>query len=1764
MDAIRNQLNGQYELVRDLDFNSDASYRDPINKPKWTVADYEDSADTGWLPIGRVSNMDCNDSGSSCFTGTFDGNGHTISNLQINRDAADYQGLFGALGAAATLRNIGLPNLKIEGSQHIGGLAGSNEGTIIASHTVGEVRSLADGSFEGMVGGLVAINSGLIINSHASGSVSGEGYYVGGLVARNHANARIINSYASGDVSGSSRVAGLVAANRGYINNSYATGSVEGDLAGGLVAENESSTATISNGYAIGEVQGSGEGLVAINNGGISASYWNIETSNLQGRNGSGQTTQQMQLPTEAIGIYEEWDDDDWHFGNSAQYPILKYVPGPDGNGCGVAGLPQCGELISPRLRYGLRSLATVDGVALSPKFNVGEQNQSGIYVGTLNSTNNTIRLIPTTIELTAQISFYVGDNETAHDRIRSGETSETISLRENFMTRIHIEVQGTQTVRYTLYIHYQNTAADRVKPINHLEDLRAIHRQPGGTYKLARDLDFADRESYLDPLNRISWTVDDYDDASDTGWVPIGSELKPFAGSFDGNGYTISGLQINRDDADNQGLFGVTTSSAVISDIGLLNLKIEGGAKAAGLVGTNQGQIGYSYVSGSIESKLGSAGGLVASNKGGDIIGSYAISEVSGISSVGGLVGDNQGRVVNSHADGIVSILTSGRSGFGGLVGINRNLVTNSHASGKVSIVGSGTNAGGLVGWNKPQAQIINGYAAVTVQGSNAGGLVGFLEDSTIENSYTIGQVSGGGENNQDIGGLVGVTSGTVTISASYWNSETSTAQGSNGSGQTTAQLQSATPTTPTNSIYEDWDSDDWDFGTSEQYPILKHTTATESVLGCGSSGVPQCGDSILPGLRYGLRSLAVANDVTLSPVIAIEELNRSGIYVGTVIGEHPSMRLIPVAMESTARISIIGTMRETIDSDDTSAPISLTSDQTNKVVIEVEGTQTVRYTLYLNYSYHRIIDENGNGLVDINYLEDLDAIRHQVDGSGYRADVGEIKITSGCPSEGCKGYELLRDLDFNDTGSYRNADANMRRWTGAGAWQPIAGTVTGTFKGNNKTIANLKVRDNGGLFASIGSDSRATHIDGIGLLSVDIKASAVAGIASSCERCTISNSYVIGNIAGSTAAAGLLNTTTATSGGVGGGLARISNSYFSGNLSVDGQSAVGGGLIGNIDSDTTISNSYAVGRITAQHDDGFIGGLIGVRTSSTLNIINSYASVLATKAGVSQGLFGGNKDPSDEPPTVDSSYLDTDISEIEVTVGEGKSTAELQMPTTANGIYMSWGSDDLGNSDDWDFGTNKQYPAIKYDLDADSSDSDAHCDAVDIQQRPAACQTLLRHQGSLLQDLRLSEGAGLSRPFSFASFDYGISVNADRSSIRMFTTAFNAAAMIETFKDGNLIGASHSGEWTLPIPLNDSGNTVISLVVTEGNRRSYPYQFIVNQLNIVAENIDEDGDGLIDINNAAHLNAVRNRLDSIAYQHSETTDAIYCPNGCIGYELVADIDLTGMDWQPIGSFDEPFSGVFKGNGHKISNLTIRGSNTAGTGLFAAIGDGGRVENVGLMNVDISGRSNVGSIAGYNFGTIINSHADGSLVAMDDYAGGLVGRNNRGTIVNSYANVDVQANVNHAGGLVGWTEANGSIVNSYATGDVRTSSGFAGGLVGSNDTSAEIHNSYAIGDVRTNSGFVGGLTAAEGLIVNSYYRAGAVISGTDSLIGTDRTATMLRAGMPSDDVYTGWQRADWQFGNMEAISGVALCDRRWQPRRMQATVSATDIGLQR
>ena len=201
--------------------------------------DIDLSGEANWTPIG----IDYTNS----FKGNFDGNGHVIKNLKIDRETSNYQGLFG-YAQDGEIKNIGLENVDIKGKMMVGGLVGSSSSSSISN-------SYATGNVTGQgasVGGLAGDTSGSISNSYATGSVSGAGY-VGGLVGSSLST--ITNSYATGAVSGTGNtVGGLAGHASSSISNSYATGAVSGKRnVGGLVG---SSSSSISNSYATGDVTG--------------------------------------------------------------------------------------------------------------------------------------------------------------------------------------------------------------------------------------------------------------------------------------------------------------------------------------------------------------------------------------------------------------------------------------------------------------------------------------------------------------------------------------------------------------------------------------------------------------------------------------------------------------------------------------------------------------------------------------------------------------------------------------------------------------------------------------------------------------------------------------------------------------------------------------------------------------------------------------------------------------------------------------------------------------------------------------------------------------------------------------------------------------------------------------------------------------------------------------------------------------------------------------------------------------------------------------------------------------------------------------------------------------------------------------------------------------------------------------------------------------------------------------------------------------------
>jgi filamentous hemagglutinin family protein len=293
LQGINGNLSDNYVLGSDIDASATSTW----------------NSGAGFMPIGQNFNG---------FQGVFDGLGHVISNLTINRPGMSSVGMFGTTGYGSTIRNVGLVGNNILGASYVGALVGKNYGTVDNSFATGVVANVDPGPVRNglglygySVGGLVGVNYGTVSNSYVTGTVNGSSYstYVGGLVGTNYGT--VSNSYAAGGaVNGRQYIGGLVGRNMnfsrtidqataGMISNSYATDSVggaEASYGGGLVGQNYGGS--ISDSYAAGLVTASfsSGGLVGINPlsnlninpGIITGAFWNIDTTGLSNGIGLG------------------------------------------------------------------------------------------------------------------------------------------------------------------------------------------------------------------------------------------------------------------------------------------------------------------------------------------------------------------------------------------------------------------------------------------------------------------------------------------------------------------------------------------------------------------------------------------------------------------------------------------------------------------------------------------------------------------------------------------------------------------------------------------------------------------------------------------------------------------------------------------------------------------------------------------------------------------------------------------------------------------------------------------------------------------------------------------------------------------------------------------------------------------------------------------------------------------------------------------------------------------------------------------------------------------------------------------------------------------------------------------------------------------------------------------------------------------------------------------------------------------------------------
>ncbi|MEK7672877.1 MAG: S-layer homology domain-containing protein [Patescibacteria group bacterium] len=224
--------------------------------------------------------------------------------------------------------------------------------------------------------------------------------------------------------------------------------------------------------------------------------------------------------------------------------------------------------------------------------------------------------------------------------------------------------------------------------------ELQAMNDDKDGDYSLIADVDCSASSG---------WNAG-------AGFLPIGSAGAMFTGTFDGNGYEISGLYISRSGSNYVGLFSWIDTGSPVADFGLVSPNITGSAFTGAVVSSLKGSVTNVYVTGGSVTGGNYAGGIVGYLNGGTVTTSYASTTVSGSNYVGGLAGY-----------------------------VEAGTLSNSYSFS--TVVGSGSYPGGFAGLN--MATIQKAYAGGSVTGTNRGGLVG-LNIGTITSSFYDGQTTG------------------------------------------------------------------------------------------------------------------------------------------------------------------------------------------------------------------------------------------------------------------------------------------------------------------------------------------------------------------------------------------------------------------------------------------------------------------------------------------------------------------------------------------------------------------------------------------------------------------------------------------------------------------------------------------------------------------------------------------------------------------------------------------------------------------------------------------------------------------------------------------------------------------------------------------------------------------------------------------------------------------------------------------------------------
>ncbi len=1018
--------------------------------------------------------------------------------------------------------------------------------------------------------------------------------------------------------------------------------------------------------------------------------------------------------------------------------------------------------------------------------------------------------------------------------------------------------------------------------------------------------------------------------------------------------------------------------------------------------------------------------------------------------------------------------------------------------------------------------------YFEGSVRGYNyVGGLVATLQQSIIENSLVAGDIYG--RTNQGFGGLVATgwdVRNSYSIATqhmsfgkqkyglhkagasenSYWDVWATTAtQSASGLGLTTEEM-----ICPTNSynmtcaagktIYENWDSAHWDFGTATQYPGLK--------IG---------GKVYRPMLKDDDKD-TIANIWDAFPNFEGASLDADGdsipdeCHQGFDLQCEERFGVVKDNLLNDSDNDGIANSQET-DKDGDGVEDSLDAfpqDATETVDTDLDGIGDVKDR-----------DDDGNGLIEIASIQDLELL--------YQLNTEYVEY-EGCISLQCIGFELVADIDFdsNGNGSFDELDSHWnegRGWTGI----QIDDDNKLVLEGNNHHITNFysdQTGINGGraaLFSNIryGKISQFS-IDGV------VKGDFAALLVASSRGVTISEIIASGKVEAQSSGGGIVSQATYGT--------KIEQSSFTGEVDSAGYA---GGIAGVLES-STVRNSVASGSIK---NAIFFGGLAG-RLKSRGLIENSYSTMSMHNYGLvsaAGGILGQIEDVPEGHTYLINSYWDTNNS-LYAGEGQGFTTPQLICPKSSTDtscapgyvLYDGW------DSAIWSFADAQQYPALILasglvrpaimnadgDSTADYLDDfpnnpdasiDEDQDGLPDVQWEAGCDASCQLASDLVFDQHFNDtdNDGMTNDVDSDIDNDGIANGSDR---------FPLDASESTDLDGDGVG-DHAD-------VDDDNDGLVDVAT-------------LRELQAIITFIDPEQEDAFPVLGCANNACVGFEL---------TQDLDFDENGDGVFDDQDSFWNDGLGWIPIGTSTHKFNRIFEGNNYTISNLLVNNSELQFVGLF------GYAENGEIRNIKVIGKVNgegsynkyAGLIAGYGWRLKIkNAIAIGSVYGSRA-AGGITSGGAYIDIENSFADVHVSGG-SYVGGLMGLGQQ-GFIKNSMSVGVVESAGSYVGGLVGvtsstrlESSLSLVSNLSYTRGSLaqRALGHLWGNGSLPEEKIVSSYWMSGLSLTEINEKAFTQ--SELKCPTIPSDTgcasltLFEGWDPLVWDFGASNQLPGLVI-----------------------